>query len=295
MVPTPQKTEQLEQAFAAFNQTSGHLEESYRDLKQQVASLTDELARTRSARLTDREEQEVTHRNERLVVMGEMAASLTHQIRTPLATAILYASQMHSNDMSLHDRERFSDRLMERLRHIETMISDMLRFSRIGRYEADVTPVALFFEKLALALEADIQHYQTTIRFECEEPGAVIVGHADALQSALVNLVINAMQSHPGQAEISLSFKSDKLGQYSLTVKDNGPGISAEIQNKIFNPFFTTRSDGTGLGLAVVESIVHAHGGTVKCVSAAEEGCLFTLTLPHQIPAGNQNINGRNT
>ena len=406
MAPIPQTAEQLEQAFAAFNQMSGQLENSYRDLEQQVASLTDELARARSTRLIDIAEkerlanrlarlhellpaavivvndddkitdcnpvaldmlgnpllgqkwkkiksqalqdtsgkhqqlslqdgrivqmlmqalddepgnllllvdisremalQEVTHRNDRLAAMGEMAASLAHQIRTPLATAILYASQMKSSDMSELDRERFSDRLMERLRHIETMINDMLRFSRIGRYEADITPVAVFFEKLAVALEADITRYQTTIRFECEEPDAVIVGHADALQSALMNLIINAMQSHPDKAEISLSFKTGSEGQYSLTVRDNGPGIPAANLSKIFNPFFTTRSDGTGLGLAVVESIVHAHGGTVKCESAPDQGCVFTLTMPHINESGtpvdtetdsqacNQNINGRN-
>ncbi len=407
MAPIPQTVEQLEQAFATFNQMSGQLEESYRDLEQQVVSLTDQLARAHSTRLIDIAEkerlanrlarlhellpaavivvndndqitdcnpvaldmlgnpllgqkwerirsqairdtsdkqqhlslqdgrivqmlkqamddepgnllllvdisremalQEVTHRNDRLVAMGEMAASLAHQIRTPLATAILYASQMKSPDMPVQDRERFADRLMERLRHIETMINDMLRFSRIGRYDAEITSVAVFFENLAIALEADIERHQTTIRFECEEPDAVIVGHADALQSALMNLVTNAMQSHPGKAEIRLSFKTDGQGQYSLTVADNGPGISEANLSKIFNPFFTTRSDGTGLGLAVVESIVNAHGGTVKCNSAPDQGCVFTLTMPHtnktgtsieadiDVQACNQMINGRHS
>ncbi len=406
MAPIQQTAEQLEQAFATFNQMSGQLEESYRDLEQQVASLTEQLAKAHSTRLIDIAEkerlanrlarlhellpaavivvndkdqitdcnpvaldmlgnpllgqkwgkirsqaindtsenqqhlslqdgrivqmlkqamddepgnllllvdisremalQEITHRNDRLVAMGEMAASLAHQIRTPLATAILYASQMKSTDMSVQDRERFTDRLNDRLRHIETMINDMLRFSRIGRYDAETTSVAVFFENLAIALEADIERYQTTIRFECEEPEAVIVGHADALQSALMNLITNAMQAHSGRAEISLSFKTDNQGQYSLTVKDNGPGISEANLSKIFNPFFTTRSDGTGLGLAVVESIVNAHGGTVKCDSAPGRGCVFTLSMPHinetgistdedmDIQACNQIINGRN-
>jgi len=406
MAPIPQTAEQLEQAFATFNQMSGQLEESYRDLEQQVASLTEQLSKAHSTRLIDIAEkerlanrlarlhellpaavivvndkdqitdcnpvaldmlgnpllgqkwekirsqaindtnenqqhlslqdgrivqmlkqamddepgnllllvdisremalQEITHRNDRLVAMGEMAASLAHQIRTPLATAILYASQMKSTDMSVQDRERFTDRLNDRLRHIEIMINDMLRFSRIGRYDAETTSVAVFFENLAIALEADIERYQTTIRFECEEPEAVIVGHADALQSALMNLITNAMQAHSGRAEISLSFKTDNQGQYSLTVKDNGPGISEANLGKIFNPFFTTRSDGTGLGLAVVESIVNAHGGTVKCDSAPGRGCVFTLSMPHinetgisadeemDIQACNQVINGRN-
>lgn len=406
MAPIPQTAEQLEQAFATFNQMSGQLEESYRDLEQQVASLTDELASARSTRLIEIAEkerlanrlarlhellpaaviatngedqitdcnpvafemlgspllgqkwetiktqalqfssdanqqlslqdgrivqmlmqaledepgnllllvdisremalQEVTHRNDRLAVMGEMVASLAHQIRTPLATAILYASQMKSSSMSEQDRVRFSDRLMERLRHIETMINDMLQFSRIGRYKADTTPVAAFFEKLAITLEADIARYQATIRFECEEPDAVIVGHADALQSALMNLIINAMQARPDKVEISLSYKTDGHGKYSLIVQDNGPGIAPATRNKIFNPFFTTRSDGTGLGLAVVESIVHAHGGTVSCDSALDQGSVFTLTMPHlnkseiqgdvesNIKACNQIINGRN-
>ena len=114
------------------------------------------------------------------------------------------------------------------------------------------------------------------------------------------------MQARPDKAEISLSYKTDGHGQYSLIVKDNGPGIASETINKIFNPFFTTRSDGTGLGLAVVESIVHAHGGTVSCESAPDQGSVFTLTMPHISEAGatldadsasqacNQNINGRN-
>ncbi len=386
MAPIPQKAEQLEQAFAAFNRMSGQLEESYRDLEQQVASLTTELAHARSIGLIEIAEkerlanrlarlhellpaavivvngdgeitdcnpvatdmlgsallgqqwdavqtqslcsstddaqlltlndgrivqklvqalddepgwlvllvdisreialQEATARNDRLAAMGEMAASLAHQIRTPLATAILYASQMNSSAMQEQDRGRFTDRMMERLRHIETMINDMLQFSRIGRYQAEKTPVAVFFEKLAIALEADINRYQASIRFECEQPDAVIVGNADALQSALMNLITNAMQAVPEKAEVSLSYRTGKQGQYSLVVSDNGPGIAQEIINKIFNPFYTTRSDGTGLGLAVVESIVHAHGGTVHCESAPDQGCVFTLSMPHINEAG---------
>ena len=110
-------------------------------------------------------------------------------------------------------------------------------------------------------------------------PSAQVYGSSEALLTALQNLAFNALQVCPQHCELTLHLKaSDET--YDLTISDNGPGISSELQARVFEPFFTTRARGTGLGLAVVQAVIAAHGGAVWVDSEPGEGCRFTLCLP---------------
>ena len=223
--------------------------------------------------------QEELARHQRLSAMGEVAARLAHQLRTPLATAMLYASQLSQPQLAEAERVRFGDKVVARLKHLEHLIQDMLLYVRgevVGR------------EPIAIAdLLADLQQVMEPQMLErgllfSVVPSAVGVGvlaSRDALIGALVSLLENAMQNCPPGASISLSSTVENE-QVCLRVADTGTGIEAATLERLFEPFFTTRADGTGLGLAIVRSVAQAHGGEVEVQSTPGQGAVFSLRLP---------------
>lgn len=213
----------------------------------------------------------------RLADMGRMAASLAHQIRTPLASAMLYVSQMQSSRLAPEKRERFVARAMEGLKGLEKLINDMLLFARDGHGERELLAV----EELLGVLVDEAQGQCTALGVDCRTEivgeGRMIMGNRVLLKSALQNLLNNALES--GAKKIRLQ-SSASNAWYELVVADNGPGIAAEQQQRIFEPFFSARSGGSGLGLAVVRAVVQSMGGEIHVDSTLGEGTRFTLRFP---------------
>jgi signal transduction histidine kinase len=108
---------------------------------------------------------------------------------------------------------------------------------------------------------------------------SMVAGEEEQLKQAFLNLVLNALQAMPTGGTLTLAVGSEG-GEVLLRFTDSGPGIPPELQEKIFNPFFTTRREGTGLGLAITQRIVSAHSGRIEVASAAGVGTTFTLVLP---------------
>ncbi len=226
-----------------------------------------------------RQLQERIGRRERLSSMGEMAAQLAHQIRTPLSSALLYTSHLSRDDLSQPQRERFSARCVERLHHMESQVNDMLGFARGGQFE--LTPLSA--TELLLELMQNLE-------LLCQEHGAILEGSFEtvanlwingnfaALSGALLNVAQNALQQ---ECPIRLVIQAEQqAGNLEIRITDDGAGISAENQRHIFDPFFTTRPNGTGLGLAVVQSVVLSHQGRLNVESAPGEGSCFSIQLP---------------
>lgn len=223
--------------------------------------------------------RELLARQERLAAMGAMAATLAHQIRTPLAAALLYASQLTAAALSDGKRQQFADRVLDRLQHLERLIDDMLRFTRGGGQGASELSVRSLLEDLEAALAPQLPDAaRLTVR--CAVAELAISGNHDALLGALLNLAINAIQAGGPGVELEVTARSGPPGWIELVVADDGPGIAAEIEDRIFEPFFTTRSDGTGLGLAVVRAVAEAHGGATLLERAPGGGAVFGLRLP---------------
>lgn len=218
-------------------------------------------------------------RNQRLAAMGEMAASLAHQLRTPLAAALLYTSNLGQAGVSDEARARFSDKASGQLRRLERLIQDVLLFARGESIGRDVMLASDLLHEAAQTVEALMREHG--IEFvtvdQCFE--AKIVGSRKALFGALVNLLENAMQATPASGKICLTGKkcSDKL---EFAVRDSGPGVPLDKQTRIFDPFFTTKGQGTGLGLAIALGVARAHGGAIELSSIPGEGAEFVLTLP---------------
>ncbi len=223
--------------------------------------------------------QQELARHQRLSAMGEVAARLAHQLRTPLATALLYASQWSQPHLSDADRARFGGKVVARLSHLEHLIQDMLLYVRGEVGARQTIPVADLLADLRQVMEPQMAARGVSFSVVHAAGAAVVAGSRDAIGGALLNLLENALQWTPAGGSVEL--RSSLAGaDVSLSVADSGPGIAPEAAERLFEPFYTTRQEGTGLGLAIVRSVAEAHGGSVSVESAPGCGARFALRLP---------------
>lgn len=240
--------------------------------------------------------QEQLARHQRLSSMGEMAASLAHQIRTPLSSAMLYTSNLFRSDLDVLAQRRFSEKSLDSLRHIEKMVNDMLMFARGGALDnagcntlvGEVSIPALINE-FCHVIEPQLQRYAGTLEVIDAANAPHVNGNKDALLAALLNLATNAIQACGQGVVLRINIRNDDQSVY-LQLGDNGPGIPEHIRERIFEPFFTTRSSGTGLGLAVVRAVVQGHHGEIWLDSTPGMGCAFTIRLPVTQAAVHQEV-----
>jgi len=231
-----------------------------------------------------RELQDNLSQHQRLIAMGEMAAGLAHQIRTPLASSLLFAAQLKNTQLDNNARNQLADKVTGRLRQLESLISDMLIFSRTGYSGQERVTVAALLAELENQTTNVCQQRGIQLIVMCEIPTQEIQGNPRILGSALLNLANNAIQAMDKEdnqsARLTLQARKGICNTVELCVIDNGPGIPADIQHELFKPFFTTRNDGTGLGLAVVKAVACAHGGSVRMESVPTRGSEFIMQLP---------------
>jgi two-component system sensor histidine kinase FlrB len=226
--------------------------------------------------------REQLERHRRLSAMGEMAAGLAHQLRTPLATALLYAGNLARAQLPELDRVRFAERVLARLRDLERMIQDMLMFVRGAPAAREVIDIASLLHEVAQVAEPQLP---AGVQLQVHaDVGAVRVhGHREALAGAMLNLLENALQACGEDGEVRLEAQACD-NSVTVKVRDNGAGMDEAVLARLFEPFFTTRSDGTGLGLAIVRTVVQSHGGEIGVESVLGQGSVFAVSLPRQDP-----------
>jgi two-component system sensor histidine kinase FlrB len=226
---------------------------------------------------TNRQLQSQLDQQKRLATMGQMAAQLAHQIRTPIASALLYASHLKRNNLSEENRLRFADKILNRIKNLENLIKDMLLFSKNGMEQAIDLPVQQLLETIKSSTNLNPQ---TKINFISTLPeNTLIHGNQNLLVSALLNLIENAEQS-ADSATIKLEIISRLKGFVDFKISDNGKGIEKQVASKIFDPFYTNKPQGTGLGLAVVKAICHGHRGELWLEKTSQKGSIFIMRLP---------------
>jgi two-component system, sensor histidine kinase FlrB len=224
-------------------------------------------------------------RQQRLLTLGELAAGLAHQIRTPLAAALLYASQMALPGRSAMDMNRCAERTVGSLKQLDKLVNDMLAFSHGGAAREAVSVSALL-EQVAQWIRPALRGgIRVTIRTQA--PDLMVRANAPSLVSAVLNLATNALQAATGDLDLELLARRTEDGRAQIVVSDNGPGVPAHIRSRIFEPFFTTRARGNGIGLSIVRSVVEAHKGSVS-LADSDCGATFIVELPAdttQLPA----------
>lgn len=236
-----------------------------------------------------RELQEKLSRYQRLSAMGQMAAALAHQIRTPTATALLYTSTLHHQSANPEAVEKYTARIRDQLRHIEAMVSDMLAYVRGGtEAQESLFLIDTLIRQLAEAVQAQARLKGCALRFINQLQRQQIRGNQDALLGALINLIMNALNASNGVVapRIEVQFSRHDEETMEIAVRDNGCGIPDGIRERIFEPFVTTRPQGTGLGLAVVKSVIEKFGGEITFNTQPGIGTEFRILLPHMMAAG---------
>lgn len=224
--------------------------------------------------------QEMLNRNQRLSAMGEMVARLAHQIRTPLASAMLYVSQLKKPHGDVPSQSNYADKILVGLRQLDRMVNDMLMFARGGEFTPEKVSVAALLDDLRQMLEPQLNQYNGSLSISNRSTTALLEGSRDMLLGALLNISTNAMQACGSGVILKIVISPIKDDSIEICISDNGPGIDKEIHKKIFEPFFTTRSGGTGLGLAVVRAVIQGHQGDVQVISTPGEGAAFSIKLP---------------
>jgi len=221
---------------------------------------------------------------QKLSSMGKMIASLAHQIRTPLAAAILYGSHLNSEKLEDEKKKSFSLNLMERLRFMDRQISDMLNFVK-GERKQKIPFKAQFLIDSIKSSYDDFDHpiiyniENNQVTNEISEQ-SLIVGDPDALMGAINNLVNNAIDASESHQQVVISFSYKNKKRFVIEVKDQGCGIDSKDKKNLFEPFYSTKNHGNGLGLSIVHGVVIEHKGSIEVDSIKGEGSRFVIDLP---------------
>jgi two-component system sensor histidine kinase FlrB len=223
--------------------------------------------------------QDQLQRHKRLSAMGEMVAGLAHQLRTPLAAALLYTSHLRG-ELLPGDRERFADKALGRLHTLEHLIKDMLIFVRGGKGVQEKISVATLVADVRHVMEPQMAQHGLHFTVDDRSSDVFLLGSREAISGALLNLLANALQACSQDGCVDLLVGPAEAGWLIFRVRDTGKGIPQHLQERLFEPFFTTRTEGTGLGLAIVREVAQMHGGEVAVSSTEGVGSEFMLRMP---------------
>lgn len=219
----------------------------------------------------------------KLSEMGKMTASLAHQIRTPLSTAMLYADHLESMDLTEDRRLRYAGKLKSRLRQLEQQVRDMLIFSKGGVALDARLSVLDLITRFHGQVEDVQQATGAWIDFAGRLPSGEVRCNLELLSSVFTNLLENAVEACRGAGItplVRITTALTESGLLKFQISDNGPGLKKGVELRVTEPFFTTKSTGTGLGLAVVKAVVEEHGGEFYIVNGEQGGAVANLVLP---------------
>jgi two-component system sensor histidine kinase HydH len=261
-------------SFAMLGFGLGWLVEARRHERAQAATIraqVGEIAATRQ-RLAQQE---------KLAALGELATAIAHEVRNPLAV-------IRSAAQGLAETERpdgaairhATDFVIAEIDRLTSVVNALLAFARPPKLAAGIVAVDDLFDRALLLARDDLD--AKGIRVARGETGRVpaLAADPDLLCQVLLGLLANAVEAVPAGGEVGLAARAADARTVEIDVTDSGPGIRPDVRERVFEPFFTTRPRGTGLGLAVARQIIEAHGGTIAAGERAGGGARFTLRLP---------------
>ncbi|GAB4223263.1 MAG: hypothetical protein Kow0062_23010 [Acidobacteriota bacterium] len=223
--------------------------------------------------------EERAHRRSRLENLGRAVAEIAHQIRNPLGGIELFASML-IDDLADRPREReIAEQILVTVRSLSGTVTHLLGTVRGGRTVLRASDLVALVEEVVASVRPIAE--ARTVRLEVAAPAGPVTAPVDgeALRQAVLNLVANALDVSPPEAVVRVTV--GRAGETAvITVDDAGPGVPERDRPRIFEPFWSTRPDGTGLGLAVVERVALAHGGSVRVGRSPLGGARFELAVP---------------
>jgi two-component system sensor histidine kinase HydH len=237
--------------------------------------------------------QDEVRRQEKLAVMGGLAAGVAHEVRNPLssikALATFFAGQFEDGSES-HEAGKVMVQEVDRLNRV---ITELLEFSRPTDLKRQASDVGQLISRSIQLVQQDVANKHIDIKVNTADDICSAWIDPDRLTQCLLNLYLNAIQAMEDGGTLTVTCKPGEAGNLLIVVSDTGSGILGDQLDKVFDPYYTTKSKGTGLGLAIVQKIVEAHGGDTTVRSTSDEGTSFSVNIPckREETAGGQNDN----
>ncbi len=220
----------------------------------------------------------------RLAALGEVAANLAHEIRNPLA-GISGAIQVLAQEIDGgHPHRQILTEILREIGRLDERVNDLLVYSRPSVPAREPIHPAELLETVRRLLLDDPLARGVRITVEAGEEIGPFSLDPHQIRQVIVNLVLNALQALKGRGDVRLRARRLPARGLEISVEDSGPGIRPEELERVFQPFFTTRTGGTGLGLSISRRLVEAHGGTLEAGRGALGGACFVITLPAPLP-----------
>ena len=224
--------------------------------------------------------QDEIRRKEKLVAIGELAAGVAHEIRNPLSSIKGIASFFSNKFEQKSGDKEMADVMIVEVNRLNRVISELLEFARPTDIKAKTTNVNSLIQHSVLLIEKEANTKNIDILLDLYQPELFVKLDEDRISQCLLNLYLNSIQAMEKGGQLSIRSSIGEHRNMVIEIQDAGPGIESEKINKIFDPYYTTKTKGTGLGLAIVHKIVEAHDGNIKVQSSSVLGTKFTISIP---------------
>jgi PAS domain S-box-containing protein len=234
--------------------------------------------------------EEQIQRKNRLEAMGEMAAGISHEIRNPLGAIELFASVLKKDIKGDSEKEELVDNIVSGVKSLTNITSNLLLFTKDVKPKKELINIKKVIDDALIFTGHVADNKRISIKKMIKKDLREINADYELLKQVFLNLVLNAVQSLKKSGEIRISARNLKSSELTsidsekkyiqITVEDTGPGIKKENLEKVFNPFFTTKRSGLGLGLAIVHKIITSHDGMIEVTSKEDVGTVLSILLP---------------
>jgi two-component system sensor histidine kinase HydH len=235
--------------------------------------------------------QDEVRRQEKLAAMGGLAAGVAHEVRNPLSSIKALATYFTGQFEDGSESNEAAKVMVQEVDRLNRVITELLEFSRPTDLKRQASDVGQLISRSIQLVQQDAANKRIDIKVNTADDICSAWIDPDRLTQCLLNLYLNAIQAMEEGGTLTVTCEPGEAGNFSIVVSDTGNGISGDRLDKIFDPYYTTKSKGTGLGLAIVQKIVEANGGGTAVHSSKGEGTSFSISIPcwHEEADGGQN------
>lgn len=221
-------------------------------------------------------------RNERLAALGKMAAGVAHELRNPLSSIKGLAVLLKAKVTDDPEGNKTADVLVQEVERLNRSISELLDYARPEKLQVAAVGLKKILEKATTLVSIDAESLGITISKHFDDKNDMVPVDEDKMNQVFLNLMLNAIQAMSDGGELRIQTECEK-SWVLCTIEDSGEGIAEEYLARVFDPYFTTKSEGTGLGLALSAKIIEEHGGSIQLQSWLGRGTKVTVRLPSAV------------
>ena len=245
-----------------------------------IAILSGALLDRENAARKKREEMRVQlERSQKLSLVGQMAAGVAHEIKNPLASIKGAVEIVCEEDAPTEEKRKFGEIIQREIKRIDNAVRDFLNFARPRAPRLETLDLAESVRETAKQVEGQVNKARLALALSADSP-VCIKGDREKIHQLTLNLLLNAVDASQPESEIEVRVEKDGASNARMVVRDCGEGISPEQLERIFEPFYTTKANGTGLGMTIVKSIVDEHNGKITITSHQDSGTTVNVRFP---------------